>query len=321
VARAILEQNQHGVDEFLADHPEYSKLVYWNYFVRVASIFGRFGLVNPDGSRAVYSICSHIRHSCSPNAAWFTLRKGFPKGKKMLHVIRLDGISRKEEITVSEVQESILVLPKAQRWLRMYRNTGLSCKCQRCQNGSEEDDERIQYIFAKLSSSLATRPPSDMSTAAAQDCLQELDRLVPFSMQAKAKSKVLIACALGELSHRAAWQEENRSAYIVQWTGCDAESQEKRLKDSKKLYETAGKDFEYLLGQDALAVLQRMESEYASVQDQHKVLSKYMREKERVDQEPSSGWGAGRYEKGPDYPCANQPGMPPSWSELFKGKA
>lgn len=37
-----------------------------------------------------------------PNVAWFTLRRGFPKGRKQMHVIANDGIPRGEELTVSE---------------------------------------------------------------------------------------------------------------------------------------------------------------------------------------------------------------------------
>ncbi|CAJ1367740.1 unnamed protein product, partial [Effrenium voratum] len=91
-------------------------------------------------------------------------------------------------------------------------------------------------------------------------------------------------------------------------TGLDAESQEQRLKDAKKLYETAGKDFEYLLGQDALPILERMESGYAPVQDQHKVLAKYMREKE-PDEDPSAAAGVPWPEQAQGYqPQLRQPG-------------
>merc|ERR1712187_845888 len=90
------------------------------------------------------------------------------------------------------------------------------------------------------------------------------------------------------LSQRAAWQEENRGANIIQWTGLDAENQEQRLKDTKKLYETAGKDFEYLLGQDALGILKRLEVGYGPVHDQHKMLAKYQKEKLREAEKPPS---------------------------------
>ncbi|CAJ1443985.1 unnamed protein product, partial [Effrenium voratum] len=195
------------------------------------------------------------------------------------------------------------------------------CGCPRCAAGNEEEDERIRYLFGKLGTALAAKPPTDGSTALAQECLQELDRLVPFSMQSKAKAKVLLATAFGELSQRAAWQQDNKSANIIRWTGLDAESQEQRLKDAKKLYETAGKDFEYLLGQDALPILERMESGYAPVQDQHKVLAKYMREKE-PDEDPSAAAGVPWPEQAQGYqPQLRQPGMPPTWEELFKTKA
>mmetsp|Transcript_13998 Transcript_13998/g.31856 ORF Transcript_13998/g.31856 Transcript_13998/m.31856 type:complete len:443 (-) Transcript_13998:126-1454(-) len=321
VARSVHQEKRQGIDEFLEKHPEFSKLVYWNHFILVSSIFSRFGIVNPDGSRAVYSVCSHIRHSCAPNAAWFTLRKGYPRGKKMLHVIHLEGIQRREEITVSHVEDCLLLQPKVQRSLRLpgIRSTG--CPCKRCMANNEESDERIRYLFRKLMAALAARPPTDASTAAAQEGLRELDELLPFSMLCKAKAKVLLASALGELSHRAAWQEDNRSANIIRWTGLDAVSQEQRLKDTKKLYETAGKDFEYLLGQDALPILERMESGYAPVQDQHKLLAKYGREKEDAETASESVAGypfpaqpqAGGYE-----PQIRMPGMPPTWEELFQ---
>ncbi|CAE8683734.1 unnamed protein product, partial [Polarella glacialis] len=300
--------------------------VYWHHFVLVACIFGRFGLTNQDGSRAVYSFCGHIRHSCSPNAAWFTLHKGFPRGKKMLHTINLEGIARGEEITVSYVDESVLILPKVQRSVRMFATASMSCTCRRCGDSNEEEDERIRYLFGKLMASLAVKPPSDDSAATALRSLNELDKLLPFSMQAKAKAKVLLASILGELSQRAAWQEENKSANIIQWTGLDAESQEQRLKDTKQLYETAAKDFEYLLGQDAMTILARMESGYVPVQDQHKMLAKYSREKERAaDQGYSGAQGPSGNEETPRperrAPGASQPGMPPGWDELFKGKS
>merc|ERR1712216_342932 len=148
-------------------------------------------------------------------------------GKRMLHVINLDGIDRRQEITVSHAAESLLTLPRPQRSLGLFDpRTGLSCCCVRCKQQSEEDDEKVKYLFNKLSSSLATKPPTDQSTKTAQDCLRELDQLLPFSMEAKAKGKVLLAFSLGELSQRAAWQMENQSANIVQWTGLDAEAQE-----------------------------------------------------------------------------------------------
>ena len=179
---------------------------------------------------------------------------------------------------------------------------------------------RIRYLFAKLSATLAVQPPTDSSTATAQECLRELDQLLPFSMQTKAKAKVLLATSLGELSQRAAWQQDNRPANIVLWTGLDPESQEQRLKDSKRLYETAGKDFEYLLGQDALPILERMESGYAPVQDQHKMLTKY-RDKAEAAEAVLESEGAGiPFEHKPQSyePNLPRPGMPPTWEELFK---
>ncbi|CAE7824360.1 PARP2-B [Symbiodinium microadriaticum] len=116
LARAIHEENRLGIEAFLEDHPHFRKLIYWNHVVLVASIFGRFGLANPDGSRAIYRYCSHIRHSCRPNAAWFTLRHGYPKGKKKLHVIDLEGIRKRgEEITVSMVEGKLVIFFAAPR--------------------------------------------------------------------------------------------------------------------------------------------------------------------------------------------------------------
>lgn len=62
--------------------------------------------------------------------------------------------------------------------------------------------------------------------------------------------------------------------------------QEQRLRDTKKLYETAAKDFEYLLGQDALGILQRLEAGYAPVHDHHKMLAKY-NARDRTDPPPA----------------------------------
>lgn len=320
VAKAIHEANRKGIEAFLEDHPQFRQSIYWNHVILVSSIFGRFGQVNSDGSKAIYSICSHIRHSCKPNAAWFTLRKGFPRGKRMLHVISLDGIQRREEITVSHVEEPVLLQPRLRRSLHLVKVLGTPCPCDRCRANDEEADERIRYLFAKLSATLAVQPPTDSSTATAQECLRELDQLLPFSMQTKAKAKVLLATSLGELSQRAAWQQDNRPANIVLWTGLDPESQEQRLKDSKRLYETAGKDFEYLLGQDALPILERMESGYAPVQDQHKMLTKY-RDKAEAAEAVLESEGAGiPFEHKPQSyePNLPRPGMPPTWEELFK---
>eukprot|EP00435_Cladocopium_sp_Y103_P043479 s1971_g12.t1 len=321
VAKAIHEANRNGIEAFLEDHPQFRQSIYWNHVILVSSIFGRFGQVNSDGSKAIYSICSHIRHSCKPNAAWFTLRKGFPRGKRMLHVISLDGIQRREEITVSHVEEPVLLQPRLRRSDLLLKVLGTRCPCDRCRANDEEADERIRYLFAKLSATLAVQPPTDSSTATAQECLRELDQLLPFSMQTKAKAKVLLATALGELSQRAAWQQDNRPANIVLWTGLDPESQEQRLKGSKRLYETAGKDFEYLLGQDALPILERMESGYAPVQDQHKMLTKY-RDKAEAEVLESEGAGCAGipFEHKPQSyePNLPRPGMPPTWEELFK---
>merc|ERR1712217_891113 len=193
-----------------------------------------------------------------------------------------------------------------------FKGTGHSCDCKRCTETDDTDDDKIRQTFTKLHTYLAEKPPSDDSTRYAQTCLKELDKLLPFSMQMKAKAKVLLASAFGELSQRAAWQENNRGANIIQWTGLDAENQEQRLKDTKKLYETAAKDFEYLLGQDALAILKRLEAGYQPVQDQHKMLSKYQLQKateaERpVLQEPVQS----AYD--PPRDC-----LPPAYDELFK---
>merc|ERR1711933_182073 len=71
-----------------------------------------------------------------------------------------------------------------------------------------------------------------------------------------------------------------KGANIIQWVGLDVTSQEQRLKDTKKLYETAAKDFEYLLGQDALGILKRLEAGYGPVNDQHRILAKYARDRD-----------------------------------------
>jgi len=216
----------------------------------------------------------------------FTLRRGFPKGRKQLHIIAVDGIPRGEEITVTEASDSVLILPKSERALHMFGQPGIECPCKRCQRGNEEEDQRIQATLHRLHATLAVRPPTDESTKEAMQCLKDLDKLLPFSMVVKAKAKVLLASAFSELSQRAAWQEESRGANVIQWTGLDATAQEQRLKDTKKLYETAAKDFEYLLGQEALAVLERIEVGYGPVHDQHKMLSKYAREREQREQQP-----------------------------------
>jgi len=322
VAHRIFECNRQGVDAFVDDHPEFSKLIQWNIFTLVASIFGRFGMTNPDGSRAVYALCSHVRHSCLPNAAWFTLKRGFPKGRKQMHIIFTEGIPRGEEITVSEESESILILSRSERVSAMFRGSGHRCDCRRCAEGERQDEPCISDIFARLQLLLATRPPTDESTQESLRSLKQLDKLLPFSMVLKAKAKVLLASALSELSQRAAWQEENEGANIIQWTGLDAEAQEQRLKDTKKLYETAAKDFEYLLGQDALAILKRLEAGYGPVHDQHKILLKYSREKERqakqeeqraLAAQKASSEAAGGRGNGP-----SKEALPPGWDELFQ---
>ena len=144
VAKAIHEANRKGIEAFLEDHPQFRQSIYWNHVILVSSIFGRFGQVNSDGSKAIYSICSHIRHSCKPNAAWFTLKKGFPRGKRMLHVISLDGIQRREEITVSHVEEPVLLQPRLRRSLHLVKVLGTPCPCDRCRANDEEADERIR---------------------------------------------------------------------------------------------------------------------------------------------------------------------------------
>merc|ERR1712087_172260 len=165
-----------------------------------------------------------------------------------------------------------------------------------------------------MGSLLGVRPPSDESTQQAHQCLKELDKLLPFSMQMKAKAKVLLASAFGELAQRAAWQEDNKGANIIQWTGLDAANQEQRLKDTKKLYETAAKDFEYLLGQDSLGILKRLEVGYGPVHDQHKLLAKYQKARTRdaenvtpLEKLPNSNFT----------PPSRDP-LPSSYDELFK---
>lgn len=69
IAGRLRASNQRGVDAFLQDRPEFARLISWRDFVLVASIFGRFGLRNPDGSRAIYALCGLVRHSCRPRAA------------------------------------------------------------------------------------------------------------------------------------------------------------------------------------------------------------------------------------------------------------
>eukprot|EP00405_Crypthecodinium_cohnii_P053146 CAMPEP_0206601886 /NCGR_PEP_ID=MMETSP0325_2-20121206/46946_1 /ASSEMBLY_ACC=CAM_ASM_000347 /TAXON_ID=2866 /ORGANISM="Crypthecodinium cohnii, Strain Seligo" /LENGTH=469 /DNA_ID=CAMNT_0054114043 /DNA_START=75 /DNA_END=1481 /DNA_ORIENTATION=- len=303
IAGRLFKQNQSGIGAFLEDHPEFAKLVNWAQFILVSSIFARFGVQNPDGSLAVYLMSSAVRHSCRPNAAAFSLRRSYPWGRRLLHVTALEGVAKGEEITISEESESVLCLPFLERSTKLFAGSGVRCDCSRCleegalvkfkdmqddQNEDEEQDEAwkpapgpsIPETLSRLHALLAIRPPTDESTKEATICLKTLDKLLPFSMQIKAKAKVMLASALGELNNRAAWQEGNQGANIIQWTGLDAEGQEARLRETKRLYETAAKDFEYLLGQDALAVLQRIEAGYNTVRNQHKVVSKYTRDRE-----------------------------------------
>mmetsp|Transcript_79929 Transcript_79929/g.232032 ORF Transcript_79929/g.232032 Transcript_79929/m.232032 type:complete len:457 (-) Transcript_79929:38-1408(-) len=331
IAARLWESNQRGVDMFLQDRPEFSRLIYWHHFVLVACIFGRFGVKNPDGTRAVYALCSQLRHSCRPNAAWFTLRRGFPKGRKQLHVIATDGIPRGEEITVSEEAEATLLLPKSERAKRLFGGSGQQCSCVRCCGDEEKQEERIGVVMTRLHKLLGIRPPTDESTKEAFSCLKELDVLLPFSMVSKAKAKVLLASLFSELSHRATWQEENRGGNIIQWTGLDAESQEQRLRDTKKLYETAAKDFEYLLGQDALGILQRLEAGYAPINDHHKLLAKYTKREPNgnASESPPPAVAAPPYPAAGAAPppaphlggsasTAGREALPPGWDEIFQ---
>jgi hypothetical protein len=313
IAKAIFEQNQNGCNAFLQDRPDFSSLIYWLHFVKVVSIFGRFGMVNPDGSRAVYGICSHLRHSSKPNAAWYTLSRGYPKGRKVLHVIGINGIERGAEITVSLVPEAVLLMPRVQRLLRIKRITGKDSDGP-LSTRSDQDDERVREEFEKLQRLLGVRPPTDESTAEAEEVLRRLDVLLPFSMQAKAKAKVFLAQAMQELTNRAAWQDSNKEGNIIQWTGLDAEAQERRLKSTKKLYESASKDFEYLLGQDAIGILDKLEVGYAPVNDQHTMISRYNKDREREaeaiarQQMQLEFKGSGR----------TMGDLPPVWEELLK---
>merc|ERR1711881_123227 len=96
---------------------------------------------------------------------------------------------------------------------------------------------------------------------------------------------VFLAQAMQELNERAAWQADNKQANIIQWTGLDPEAQEQRLKATKKLYESASKDFEYLLGQDAIDILDKLEVGYSPLADQPKMVSKYNRDREQEARE------------------------------------
>lgn len=313
IAKAIYEQNQAGCDMFIKDRPEFSNIIYWRNFVKVVSIFGRFGIVNNDGSRAVYALCSYIRHSNQPNAAWFTLKRGYPKGRKVLHVIGNNGIEKGAEIKVSLVPESVLLLPKAQRCLRVRRVTGGDHGDSDGSRSEEDDTEIRELLLEKLPAVLATKPPTDASTKEAEMMLRRLDVLLPFSMQMKAKAKVMLAQSLQELNNRAAWQESNKEANIIQWTGLDGEAQEQRLKATKKLYESASRDFEYLLGQDAIGILNKLEVGYGPVADQHKMISKY--NKDRTKEEAAQAAAAAR---GGPASSADASRLPPAWEAALK---
>ena len=62
----------------------------------------------------------------------------------MLHVISLDGIQRREEITVSHVEEPVLLQPQLRRSLHLVKVLGMKCPCDRCRANDEEAEERIQ---------------------------------------------------------------------------------------------------------------------------------------------------------------------------------
>jgi len=315
IAKAIHEQNEGGCNAFLEDSPEFSKLIYWRDFVKVISVFGRFGLVNPDGTRAVYALCSYIRHSNQPNAAWFTLKRGYPKGRKVLHVIGNNGIEKGAEIKVSLVPESVLLLPKAQRCLRVRRITGQDQGDSDGSRSEADDGEIRELLLEKLPAALATKPPTDTSTKEAEAMLRRLDILLPFSMQMKAKAKVMLAQALQELNNRAAWQADNKEANIIQWTGMDGEAQEQRLKATKKLYESASRDFEYLLGQDAIGILNKLEVGYGPVADQHKMISQINKEKKREAAAAASASSGGNASG------ADSNRLPPAWEEALQKRA
>lgn len=325
LARAVHAANRQSVDEFIKDEPELSKLIYWDHFLFVASILGRFGIVNPDGSKAVYAMCSHIRHSCRPNAALVTTQRGFPRGKQVLHVIGLDGIDRGEEITVSSVDEGVLTLPGARRGVQVLAKTGLVCTCPRCAEsvGTVARDNRITALISELRTALAMQPPTDDSTEEARQCIHELDNSLPFSMQLKAKAKLLLAAARGELMQYAAWRpEETVAASVVQWTGLDSKEQREILLDTKQLYDTAAKDFECLLGQGAASILKRLEASYRPIRDQHKMLVRYARERDS-EQRSCEDFANHKKAAGPIHqlhPTSLKlppKALPPSWDELF----
>jgi len=95
------------------------------------------------------------------------------------------------------------------------------------------------------------------------------------------------------------------------------------LRDTKKLYETAAKDFEYLLGQESSGILKRLEQGYAPIQNQHKMIAKYQREKEREDAEPEPVQLHPPLAGGGGYGAAGgrrTEAMPPAWDELFQGR-
>merc|ERR1712146_422687 len=141
----------------------------------------------------------------------------------------------------------------------------------------------------------------------AEEILFRLDTLLPFSMQTKAQ-------AMQELTHRAAWQESNKEANIIQWTGLDAEAQERRLKATKKLYESASRDFEYLLGQDAIGILDKLEVGYAPVNDQHTMISRFNKDREREAE------AVARQQMQLEFKGSRRTkeDLPPLWEELLK---
>ena len=285
LAKAIATQNRVGVEAFLMDRPHFKNLINWKEFVKVVSIFARFGMTNLDGSRAVYTFCSHLKHSCQPNASCFTLSRSFPKGRKMLYVIGLEGIPRGAEINVNQSREEVLLLPKRKRALKLH--PGLPCSCAKCSKEDDSQDRLVTRTLTRLQHVLGVKPPSVASTDEARQCIKELDRLLPFSMQMKAKAKVLLAQALQELTERAAWQEANRQANIIMWAGLDVASQELRLKETKTLYETAAKDFEYVLGQEAIPILDKLDAEHEAVNDQYKMFARYRERMQRGVEQPN----------------------------------
>jgi len=268
VARAIYEQNIQGTIEFVRERPEFSHLIDWKCFAVVASIFGLFGVTNPDGTRAVYRLCSHIRHSCAPNVAWSNMGSGFTQ-KKVVNVISLNGISNGDEITLSHAAEAVLIMGRQQRSLHMFKGTGLKCECLRCSEGSGFEDVHISHALQRLHRALQEQPPTDESVHESLDSLDDLNRLLPFSMQVKAKAKVLIAEALSLLAKRAAWEERSKEANIIQWTVLNSAGKEQRIRDMKRLYKTAAKEFGLLLGDRAVEIHEKLKTSYKSACDEH----------------------------------------------------